>query len=341
MADNTLKAKISALNKATESFRRTKKEYIRKICAVGIGHKWLKYPMLFVAFLFILFSNAAFYTALWVILNKRKAIGLAISAVALVGIFFIVSDYYESDRVYQEAIDKYTVSGIEVVDNTNPADPGKSNKEASIEEGAGSDAKTQWSWSDAISVDFDELQAINSDVVGWIYFENEDISYPIVQCSDNERYMSVSYDKQSSRGGSIFMDCENNPDFNDFHTIVYGHNMRNLSMFGKLRYYYNTENYFDDHMYFQIITPQVAYRYQIVSYKHVPANDSVYRVKELDGDKGIDFVKNVLTNNSMMNMSFEATDLDHYITLSTCSYDDNRFVVSAIRIDEAISDFER
>lgn len=335
MANATIREKLNALNRATESFRETKRKNIRKICSVGIRYKWLKFPMLIVAFFYILFVNALFYISLWTLLHKRAAIGLMISMVAAVGVCVVLSDYVRTNNSYD-----YVATTYAVKDTDDFKEVYYYGIEDLMRDAAPSQEKTdiKWiPWSDAISVDFDSLKAINEDVVGWLFFENEDISYPIMQGNDNEKYMSVTYDGEQSRSGSIFLECENNPDFDDFHTIIYGHNMRNLSMFGKLRYYYQKEDYIRDHTYFQIITPKMIYRYRIVSYKHVAANDSIYRVKGLDGENGIDFVKEVMTDNSMLNMTFDASDSDRFVTLSTCSYEDNRFVVSAIRVDETVN----
>ena len=87
-----------------------------------------------------------------------------------------------------------------------------------------------------IDVDFAALKSVNSDVVGWIYVEALDgISYPIVQGKDNETYLHQTYEKNYNFAGTIFVDYENSPDFSDCNTLVYGHNMKNGSMFGHLK----------------------------------------------------------------------------------------------------------
>lgn len=83
------------------------------------------------------------------------------------------------------------------------------------------------------SIDFDKLYEINSDTRGWIKIDSLGISYPIMQYTDNEYYLKKNTYKEDSISGSIFLDYRNNG-FDDRHTIIYGHNMKNDSMFGKL-----------------------------------------------------------------------------------------------------------
>ena len=96
-----------------------------------------------------------------------------------------------------------------------------------------------------LAVDFESLKAINPDVKGWLYIEALDISYPVVQGPDNDAYLHTTYEGTSNFAGSIFLDYQNQDDFSDGNTIVYGHNMKNLSMFGKLKQMKEQEKYLD------------------------------------------------------------------------------------------------
>ena len=93
------------------------------------------------------------------------------------------------------------------------------------------------------SVDFDALQKQNPDCIGWIYFENMDISYPIMQGEDNEFYLKHTFEKTSLAAASIFMDYQNASDFSDMNTFIFGHNMKNNSMFGLLGDFKDKEVY--------------------------------------------------------------------------------------------------
>ena len=118
-------------------------------------------------------------------------------------------------------------------------------------------------WYELLRVDMEGLQEKNPDIKGWIFFENEEISYPIVYSGDNEKYIRTSVDGAAATAGSIFLEGMNSPDFEDSHTIIYGHNMQNLSMFGRLKNY-KEKDYYEDHQYFQILVDGKIYRYQIL-----------------------------------------------------------------------------
>ena len=124
-------------------------------------------------------------------------------------------------------------------------------------------------WYHDIDVDFAGLKEQNKDIVGWIYFEDEEsISYPLLYSGD-DYYLRRNYLKEEETAGSIYIDGNNNPDLSNAHTLIYGHNMRNLSMFGKLKFYKTEEDYFENHRYFQLITETGAYRYKVFAYKDV------------------------------------------------------------------------
>ncbi len=113
-------------------------------------------------------------------------------------------------------------------------------------------------------VDFGNLQKENPDCIAWIYFPDMDINYPILQGEDNEEYLRKSFQGQHLTAGSIFIDSANAPDFSDKNTIVFGHNMRNGSMFGQLKNYKN-EQFYKEHQGFYIIAPSGTWHYRIVS----------------------------------------------------------------------------
>lgn len=83
------------------------------------------------------------------------------------------------------------------------------------------------------SVDFDKLYEINQDVRGWLKIDALGISYPIMQYTNNQYYLSKNIYKEESISGSIYLDYRNNG-FEDTNTVIYGHNMKNDTMFGKL-----------------------------------------------------------------------------------------------------------
>ncbi|MCM1107232.1 MAG: signal peptidase I [Blautia sp.] len=188
-------------------------------------------------------------------------------------------------------------------------------------------------WDVCAEVDFAGLKAENADVVGWLCFENEDISYPILYSGDDDTYLRTALDGTRATAGCIFVEGKNTPDFSDSHTIVYGHNMRNLSMFGKLRYYYQQDEYYGNHQYFQILTEEAAYRYRIFAYEHVPQDSAIYAVPFAPDEEFAAFLDS-LYGLSLRNTGVTVTKDDLVVTLSTCSTTGNRFVVHALRVGE-------
>jgi len=83
----------------------------------------------------------------------------------------------------------------------------------------------------ASTVDFAALQAINPDIVGWLTIDGTNIDYPIARHSDNDYYLHHLFTGEWNSSGCLFMDCRNEPDFSDRHTIIYGHHMDNGTMF--------------------------------------------------------------------------------------------------------------
>ncbi len=178
-----------------------------------------------------------------------------------------------------------------------------------------------------------ELKEQNKDTVGWIVFDNMDLSYPIMQGTDNDYYLTHTFSGETNSAGSIFMETENASDFEDYHTIIYGHNMRNLSMFGKLKKYKTEEDFYEEHQYFTIYTQDEVYRYQIFAYYDIPETDIIYTIGFLPDAEFKDFI-DTMKRRSYYDTGVEVTEEDKIITLSTCSNEGNRFVINAKRMEE-------
>lgn len=189
-------------------------------------------------------------------------------------------------------------------------------------------------WNSPLEIDFNELKSINKDVAGWLYMEAlPDISYPIVQGKDNEYYLHHTYKKEEVFAGSIFVDCKNSKDFSDQNTIVYGHNMKNGSMFGTLKQYKLQETV-DKSPYFWIITPDDAYKYKIFSIYTANVDGDTYTLIKGPGTETVDYgnAMKAKSNIDMGDCEFKQTD--KMVTLSTCTGDSStRFVVQGVRVD--------
>ncbi len=182
-----------------------------------------------------------------------------------------------------------------------------------------------------ISVDFDALKAINEDVVGWIYVEALPISYPIVQGKDNDQYLHTTYEGTYNFAGSIFIDYENSPNFKDPNTIVYGHNMRDGSMFGLLSRMV-TQDAWQDSPYFWILTPHHNYRYTIFSAYTTEAGSETYTLFKKHNKEFASYLEKMQANSEIDIGVRTPVQSDYIATLSTCTGDSgSRFVVQGIQ----------
>ena len=109
---------------------------------------------------------------------------------------------------------------------------------------------------DQFSVNFDELMQMNPDTIGWIRFHPEpsQISYPIVKGKDNSEYLKKTFSANENTLGAIFLNVDNNADFMDKNTIIYGHRMKDGSMFRHLQDY-EEKSFWESNPYFYIYTP--------------------------------------------------------------------------------------
>lgn len=171
----------------------------------------------------------------------------------------------------------------------------------------------------ASSVDFGALEKINGDVVGWMIAEGTEIDYPVVQGTDNDFYLRHLFTRERNKLGSIFMDHRNQRDFSDQQTIIYGHNMKDGSMFSSLTKY-KDQGYYDSAPTMQLYTPGDDFEIAWFAGVVVDGNEALKPFDfrdEHDLQRHIDALKRDST--------FEAQTMvgvdDRIITLLTCSYE--------------------
>lgn len=172
-----------------------------------------------------------------------------------------------------------------------------------------------------------DLSYINEDYCGWITINNTNIDYPILQGIDNEYYLRKDINKEILASGSIFLDYRNSG-FRDKNTIIYGHNMKNSTMFSQLGYF-KEKDFFEKNRYIQIISPQgETLRYKIFSVYTTDANDNYLKTSFESHDDYKEFL-DIIEAKSLFSSSIEVSTEDKIITLSTCSYEyeDARTVV--------------
>ncbi len=159
------------------------------------------------------------------------------------------------------------------------------------------------------------LKEINKDIIGWINIPGTNIDYPILQCSNNDYYLQYSYNEKWNDAGSIFLDCENDDDFTDQNSVIYGHARYDGSMFAQVLYYKKQSQY-NKAPFITIVLEGKVYYYQIFSANIVEA---VYNYRESDyGDDFMDFIR-TMRKSSMIKSSAKVNADSRIITLSTCT----------------------
>lgn len=183
-------------------------------------------------------------------------------------------------------------------------------------------------------IDFKKLKEKNSDCVAWIKVNNTQIEYPIVKTDNNEFYLTHNLEKKSNKAGWLFMDYENKLDGTDKNIIVYGHNMKDDSMFGSLantlkeEWYNNEEN-----QYITFITENEYSKYQVFSVYEIESEDYYIQTNFKSGEFA-KFVKK-LKQRSKKDFWIDVTENDQILTLSTCSNNNKyRVVLHAKKITE-------
>lgn len=180
-----------------------------------------------------------------------------------------------------------------------------------------------------ISVDFNELWLYYPDLVAWLYCPTNSLNYPVVQTDNNQFYMTHLPNGRESAGGSLFIDCINEGDFSDANTVIYGHDMKDGTMFGYL-HNYDSREYYEKHGDIYLLTPGQNYRLEILSAAVVP-DDSWLYAKRMDEQWRKNWAKEVYRLSMIGTQNTANLEAEHYVTLSTCSYeyDNARFVVVA------------
>ncbi|MBO5129023.1 MAG: class B sortase [Oscillospiraceae bacterium] len=185
-----------------------------------------------------------------------------------------------------------------------------------------------------ISVDFDSLLKMNQHTAGWLYIADTKINYPVVQAYDNMYYLRRLFDGTRNTAGCLFVDERCAGDFSELNSIIYGHNMRNGSMFADLAKY-KKQDYFDEHPEGLLLTPDGDYRIVFFSgYVLKVSGQDAWRTSFTESlyEEWLEDI----TEKSMFECDIVPETTDRILTLSTCSYEfaNARFVLHGILVPE-------
>ena len=170
-----------------------------------------------------------------------------------------------------------------------------------------------------INTNEEELKSINSNYEMWIQIPNTEINYPIVQAEDNEYYLKHNFKNESNMSGTIFVDCNNNID-EDKNIIIYGHNMRNGTMFNNITKFKEESFFNNNNNTINIIRNNILYQYEIFSIYVEDESKVSLEIEFTDNDAFVNYALNEASK-SMYNKNIIITEEDKIITLVTCSYE--------------------
>lgn len=257
------------------------------------------------------------------ILPVLMAICLIVMGISLYKVITISMDYRQGEKEY-EVLKSYITERKE-----NPASEAadENTDEAGEEE-------VQAPETCPVTVDFAHLKEINQNLVCWLYIPVLDLSYPVVQGEDNDRYLHRTFEGTENFAGSLFIDADVVHPFEDPHTIIYGHSMKNQTMFGKLKLLLQNDLY-SQAPYFWIITAEGAVKYQMANIAYTEAGSSIYTIFENADDAYTDYLNEMSSNAVIRNDQMPELSSDcSLVTLSTCAAAEGtaRLVVQGVAI---------
>ena len=195
--------------------------------------------------------------------RKKEYILLVILGVIFLAaggyLFQVWEDYREASAGYQK-LKKFIIEKPDVEKDSK----GKPKKQEDPEE-------------NLPEIDFDGLRAMNGDIVAWIQIPGIGVDSPVVQGKDNEHYLHYTFDRNANKAGSIFLDYRNRADFTDRKVILYGHNMKDGSMFSNLKKYQDAGFRKEQGRVF-IYLPEKTLTYEVIECRGVTETNSVYEM---------------------------------------------------------------
>ena len=240
--------------------------------------------------------------------EKIRKIVFIISILAIIGsAAWLVNDYF----IQPYLISQQNEAVAELIDNTEATPEQVVEKLNNLDE----EEKT---------VTFESLKAQNKDFKGWLAVPGADISLPIVQTTNNDKYLNTGFNGKWLSGGTAFIDCQNKAAFSDMNTVIYGHNMRDGSMFGKIKNYKSIDTYKKNPLIY-VYTENKNYVYKIYSVfltSAVKSDDNGYVfaynfINLSDSSNFASFMEEVKLR-SYYNTGVDYAEGDKIITLSTC-----------------------
>ena len=217
-------------------------------------------------------------------------------------------------------------SGIKIFkwykDKTNNNKIAEQIKSTVIDEGKNEDESKE-----EYTVDFNKLKEQNNETVAWIKVNSTNVEYPVVKTTNNSFYLNHSFDKSKNSGGWIFADYKNKFDNTDKNIVIYGHNMRDGSMFGSMKNILNSDWYEnEENTNITLSTENEKYIYKVFSVYKIESED--YYIKtEFSNENEFEKFIHTLKKRSIKNFNIDISKEDSILTLSTCANNNKYRVV--------------
>ena len=185
-------------------------------------------------------------------------------------------------------------------------------------------------------VDFKKLKKQNPDIYAWINIPGMVIDYPVLRNTNNDRfYLTHTVDLKKSKCGAIYTHNYNDMEFNDFNTVIYGHNMKNGTMFGSLKKF-RDNTFFEQNRFINIYMPGRILKYEIFAAyvfddRHILLN---FDFSDMNVRKEyLDMIFSTRKVSANIKRDITVTENDKIITLSTCTNNNNeRYLVQGVLI---------
>ncbi len=188
------------------------------------------------------------------------------------------------------------------------------------------------------NLNWEQLRAANEDIYAWIYIPETNVDYPVLQdAEDDEYYLMHNLDGSYGYPGCIFSQILNSKTFDDYNTVLYGHNMKDGTMFRTLHYYQN-EEFFYNNPYFYIYMENGVLVYQIFA-AYNTGDAHILNTYDLRTEQGfasyIEKIKTDAPAGGYIRDDVDITTENHIVTLSTCTeQSDERFLVQAVLVND-------
>ena len=168
-------------------------------------------------------------------------------------------------------------------------------------------------------VDFDALRKINPDVIGWLVYDDTPINYPVVQGENNDVYLSMLFDRTWGGCGTLFADAVTEAPFKQFNTIIYGHHMRDGSMFACLKSLKDPA-WTADHPKLKLYTPDGDYYLEVWAFLNEPSDSDIYLTNMTSEEKKAEYIT-LVEKLSSYTTEVSVKTGDRLVLLSTCAYE--------------------